>query len=76
MARKRYLIDGIGVASWLFGNFSMRDERYYFRVEGSMRGGHEVGMVMQGDFAGMVEGTPSCVHMRWECTPSGNGHMR
>ena len=26
----------------VLGNFSMRDERYYFHMEGSMQGGHEV----------------------------------
>ena len=59
VARKRYLIDGIGIdASWLFWNFSMWGERYYFHVEGSTQGGPrwenplEVGTVLQGVFLG------------------------
>ena len=34
-----------------FWNFSMRGERYYFHMEGSMRGGHEMRMATCGENA-------------------------
>ena len=52
---KRYLIDGMGVAAWLFGEFSMWGERYYFCVEGSMQGGHEMRIATWGENG----------HVRW-----------
>ena len=38
----------LGLLCDFFGNFSMRDERYYFHVEWSMQGGCKVRMPAQG----------------------------
>ena len=50
-----------------FGNFSTQNKRYYFCMEGSMWGGHEVRMPMQGDFVWwrkqLNKHTPKSTHM-------------
>ena len=59
------------------GNFSTRGEKYYFHVEGSMRGVHKVRLLVEGvalklgDFVwwrGRFDPKKSpCIHARWEC---------
>ena len=38
-----------GLLRDFFGNFSMRGERYYFRVEGGMQGGCKMRIATQGE---------------------------